>query len=76
MVVVVLIQLHHCRFKWRSRDPHYDYGNQSDEQPSKDSQASDNNKGGTSIDSSPADDPTPKRWLLRLSYATPDSDGT
>ena len=75
-MVVVLMQLHHCRFKWRSLDPHYDYGNQSDKQPTEDSQAPDNNKGETAAESSHADDPKPKRWLLRLSYITPDSDGT
>ena len=49
------------RYKWRSLDPHYDYGHKSDEKAKADAKT-DNEKSETAAKSSSADDS--KRWEL------------
>ena len=56
----------HLRFKWRSLDPHYDYGHKSDEKSAEDAKAPNNKKGETNAKLSTDDDSKPQRLELRL----------
>ncbi len=57
--MVVVLTPTYPRFKWRSLDPHYDYGHKDDDKPAEDVTAKDNKEDKIAAKPSPSDDPNP-----------------